>query len=149
MTDKGRAVRKRFGKHSEVPVHDEHRGRTKKCRRQAKAYLICMSVLFHRKVKTLFFVPSIESREKFLDACHDMAGHWDRWITMQFVRERLRWPGAGRDVNNFCKTCDECQKDFRDEKYNKMLRKHISGLFDTFSPDFARSNRKWQPIHYC
>ena len=47
-----------------------------------------------------------------LQLAHDvpMAGHMGRQRTLDRLRKRFWWPGITRDVDEYCKSCPECQK---------------------------------------
>ena len=39
-----------------------------------------------------------------------MAGHLGKKKTAERVKKRFYWPTLHKDVENYCKTCEECQK---------------------------------------
>ena len=51
-------------------------------------------------------------RQTVLELAHDipMAGHLGRKKTVDRVLQRFYWPGVFRDVEDHCRTCEQCQK---------------------------------------
>ena len=53
-----------------------------------------------------------QARKKVLFVAHDglLAGHCGIRKTLGRVESRFWWPGIGRDVQHYCRTCEICQK---------------------------------------
>ena len=51
-------------------------------------------------------------RQAVVKLAHDipMAGHLGKHKTVSRLQQRFYWPGLFRDVNNHCKSCEQCQK---------------------------------------
>ncbi len=64
------------------------------------------------KVQVSQIVVPAQARKKVLFTAHDglLAGHCGMRKTIARVENRFWWPGIGRDVRYYCKTCDVCQK---------------------------------------
>ena len=61
---------------------------------------------------TLQIVLPQKFREQVLALAHDniMAGHLGTKKTYQKLSAHFFWPGIGRSVREWCKTCDKCQR---------------------------------------
>ena len=58
-------------------------------------------------------VPSEEEIESILESCHEgvCGGHFAHDITSRkILQSGFIWPSLHRDVQNWCKTCDDCQR---------------------------------------
>ena len=119
-----------------VPVRlDERR---KSCMKtNAKRFLAWESKLFRRTVHGLGVVVPTPDRENVLKCFHDDIGHWDLKTTRQFVTKRHSWPTVYKDVRDYVKSCDGCQKVRPIPKYKTTLRLPISSLFSGISIAFA------------
>ena len=76
-------------------------------------------------------------RPQVLETFHDRIGHWDSTTSRQFFVDRYWCPGVAADIFSHVKTCKGCQLAQPAPKYRTTLRMPITGLFDTFSIDFA------------
>ena len=103
----------------------------------ARKFLVWESRLFRRTVHGLRVVVPTSDREKVLKCFHDDISHWDLKTTRQFVTERYLWPTVYRDVRDYVKSSEGCQKARPIPKYRNTLRLPISSLFSVFSIEFA------------
>ena len=111
--------------------------RTSRMKTNTMRFLVWESKLFRRTIHGIrVIVPSFD-REKVLKCFHDDIGHWNLKTTRQFVTERYWWPNIYKDVTEYVKSCDGCQKARQIPKYKTTLRLPVSSLFDVFSTDFA------------
>ena len=94
----------------------------------SKNFLVSESNLFRRITHCLRVVVLISDREKVLKSFHDNIGHWDLTTTRQFVTERYWWPTVYKDVKDYVRSCDGCQKACSIPKYKTILRLPISSL---------------------
>ena len=119
-----------------VPVGlDEQR--KSRMKTNAKKFLVWESRLFRRTFHGLRVVVPTSDREKVLKFFYDDIGHWDMKTTRQFVTGRYLWPIVYKDVRDYLKRCDGCQKARPIPKYKTTLRILISSLFRVFSIDFT------------
>ena len=82
-------------------------------------------------------VPDINTRSDILKCLHDEAGHWGFTSLYQMIADRFWWPGMRKQISDFVKTCDACQKAKPNTRYRSGARMPISGLFHTWSVDFT------------
>lgn len=59
--------------------------------------------------KDLIVVPE-GHRKKVLSAAHDQAGHIGSRKTTRLLQQHFYWPGMGRDVKDWVKTCHTCRQ---------------------------------------
>ena len=109
----------------------------KSIRRGAKRYLTWNDFLFRRTPKGLRMVPPQADRPGILETLHDDVGHWDVNSTRDFVISRFWWPMVYRDIYDYVKSCDGCQRRAAVPHYKTDLHLPITTLFDVFSIDFA------------
>ena len=80
-------------------------------------YVICpdSSLLFRVKNGRAKLVVPLELRDQVLVECHDsvLAGHGSARATLQRVAERFYWPYMEKDVDDYVKHCDVCQRNKR------------------------------------
>ena len=105
--------------------------------RSAKRFMACNGQLFRRNNNGFRAIQPIEARRKIISAFHDEIGHWDLQTTKKFVLDRYWWPVVHRDVNDYVRGCDGCQKATPIPKYKTTLQFPMTSLFDTYSIDFA------------
>ena len=104
-----------------APVGLDER-RKSRMKNNVKKFLVWESRLLRRTVHGLrVFVPTSD-REKVLKGFHDDIGHWDLNTTRQFVTERYWWPTVYKDVTDYVKSCNGCQKSRPIPKYKTTLR---------------------------
>ncbi len=106
---------------------------------RSKSYVIYDRNLYRRTSKGLPYVPDEEKRLEILTESHDDIGHWDFTTTYQIGSEQFRRPKMRVDVAHFMKSCDECQKANPAEQNRPHGKLPVSGLFHTWSIDFAGS----------
>jgi transposase InsO family protein len=106
-------------------------------RRNSKAYAVIGGDLFRRTAKGFRTIPAPSDRSTIMHMFHDQIGHWSVKTTIQFITERFWWPNCFRQIANYVRTCDGCQRSGPIPKYRSTLHLPISGLFHTFSLDFA------------
>ncbi|MBW0565576.1 hypothetical protein O181_105291 [Austropuccinia psidii MF-1] len=70
--------------------------------------------------------------------CHDspFSGHLSEDRTREKVKTYMRWPIWLKDVADYCKTCDRCQK------ANKSTGKRLGNMIKIQEP-----RRPWEIIH--
>jgi hypothetical protein len=53
-----------------------------------------------------------EKKREIIEECHssDVAGHFGVAKTLEQIKRRFDWEGVSKDVENFVKSCDVCQK---------------------------------------
>ena len=49
-------------------------------------------------------------RRKVMEIAHDRMQHMGARRVTKLVKQRFAWPGAGRDIAEFCRACPVCQK---------------------------------------
>lgn len=104
---------------------------------RAKKYLCHEQILYRRTVNGLKYVPPLSDRPKIVQGLHDEIGHWGIDATYEIITGHFWWPKVRPEVDAFVRSCDVCQKT------NPPPGKHpysvipISGLFHTWSVDFA------------
>ena len=108
-----------------------------KVRRNAKRFAVWDGSLFRRVEKRLKLVPRLDQRMSILQTYHDEIGHWDRNSTRTMLTDRFWWPSMYKEVHDYVKTCEDCQKMTRIPRYYSGLRTPMTSLFDVFSIDFA------------
>ena len=115
---------------------EDPRGR-RSVRRSAKSFLLWNGELFRRTQLGPKIILPKPMRKEAIVMFHDNIGHWDGETTRQFIVERYWWPNVVRDVFGHVKSCKGCQLASPVPKYRTTLRMPLTGLFDTFSIDFA------------
>ncbi|MBW0586715.1 hypothetical protein O181_126430 [Austropuccinia psidii MF-1] len=73
-----------------------------------------------------------------LKECHDspFSGHLSEDRTREKVKTCIWWPMWQKDVAEYCKTCDRCQK------ANKSTGKRLGNMIKIQEP-----NRPWEIVH--
>ena len=66
---------------------------------------------------------------------HDEAGHLGREKTLELVKRHFYWPGMVKDVEDFVRSCDICQR-------TKKITQAPAGLLQPIPPP----NRPWEEI---
>ena len=66
----------------------------------------------------------VQCRRTVLQVAHDipMSGHLGKEKTAQSVLQRFYWPTLYRDVAEYCRTCEVCQKSSRHKQRRAPLR---------------------------
>ena len=82
-------------------------------------------------------VPPQADRPGILKTLHYDVGPWDVNSTRDFVISRFWWPMVYRDIYDYVKSCDGCQRSAAVPHYKTDLHVPITTLFDIFSIDFA------------
>ena len=106
-------------------------------RRASNSFLVWDHQLFRRTPHGPKVVVPRHLRERAIKMFHDSIGHWDGETTQQFLAERFWWPRMVGQMYAHIKSCKGCQLAAAVPKYRTTLRTPITGLFDTFSIDFA------------
>ncbi len=106
-------------------------------KRKSKNYFIGDGNLFRRTKKGARYIPNIDDRPDLLTALHDDIGHWDFRASYKILADRYWWPSMRNDVAAHVRTCDECQKTKPYARYKSAQHQPVSGIFDTWSLDFA------------
>ena len=104
---------------------------------KAKNFLVHKHELFRRTIKGLRYVPKKESRMGIMRGLHDEVGHWDFGTTYRMISDRFWWPSMRKEVAHFVRSCDICQKTNAPEQGRPYGKMPVSGLFHTWSIDFA------------
>ena len=79
-----------------------------------------MKILINSKREKLLVVPS-EYRQKIMGKCHTdtLSGHLGIAGTKQKISQNYYWPKMGKEIKEFCQSCNICQmKKNREEKSN-------------------------------
>lgn len=126
---------KRYLLGQEIKVSDVRLRRN--VRRTAKSFLTWNGELFRRTGLEPKIVVSRYLRTQILTMMHDKIGHWNPEKTSQFAVERYWWPEVTAEVFAHVKSCKGCQRAAPIPKYRTSLRMPITGLFYSFSIDFA------------
>ena len=71
-------------------------------------------ILFHRaryrdRSYLQVVVPTCH-RTRVVSMAHDDAGHWSFKKTLQILRPNYFWPGMRKDVENYVRSCEACQR---------------------------------------
>lgn len=106
-------------------------------RRNIKSFVLWEDHMFRCTAFGLKAIAPIQSRQLLLKTFHNEIGYWDLETTMQFILDRFWWPNCQKEINNYVKSCDSCQRHKPIPKYRTTLHLPISTLFDTISIDFA------------
>ena len=74
-------------------------------------------ILFHRaryrdRSYLQVVVPTCH-RTRVVSMAHDDAGHWSFKKTLQILRPNYFWPNMRKDVENYVKSCEACQRQAR------------------------------------
>ena len=104
---------------------------------KAKSYLLHNGSLYRRTVKGLRYIPDEDKRLSIMKGLHDEIGHWDFATTYEIISGRFWWPKIRPDVAHFVRSCDVCQKVNPSEQHRPFGKIPVSGLFHTWSVDFA------------
>ena len=106
-------------------------------RRAGRHFLVWNNQLFRRTTLGPKVVVPRQLRQRVLRMFHDSIGHWDVETTRQFIAERFWWPRMPVSISHHVRSCDGCQRAAAVPRYRTTLRAPLTGLFDTFSLDFA------------
>ena len=85
-----------------------------KLRRKSKGFLIKNGYLFRKSRKCglpprrVIGLP--DQRRQVIQQLHDECGHRGRNMTYEFIKRRYQWKGMWDDVDQYCKSCEVCQK---------------------------------------
>ncbi|MBW0581967.1 hypothetical protein O181_121682 [Austropuccinia psidii MF-1] len=96
-------------------------------------------IIYHRTKHTC--VMTVVDRSLInlvLKECHDspFSGHLSEDRTREKVKTCIWWPMWQKDVAEYCKTCDRCQK------ANKSMGKRLGNMIKIQEP-----NRPWEIVH--
>ena len=94
--------------------------------------------LCRRRSKGLQFVPEEKARTSTTRGLHDEIGHWSFATTCKIVSDRLWWQKIRTDFAHFVRSCYSNQNSSPSEQNGPYRRMPVSGLFHTWSFDFAR-----------
>lgn len=75
-------------------------------------YRVCVDSKNKDEVGSKQLLVPKKFRSKVLDVAHEglLAGHFSHRKTAGKVYRRFFWPGVGKDIENFCRSCEVCQK---------------------------------------
>jgi len=83
------------------------------------------------KEEKVYVLKDEELRAEVIQLHHDvpMAGHGERWKTVELVTRNYWWPGVTRDVGRYVEECDLYQrmKNRTEELAGKLKLSEISG----------------------
>lgn len=68
---------------------------------------------------------------------HDDVGHYSRKTTVTSLSDRFWWPYMYKEVCEYVKTCEDCQRMSFISKYSSRLKVPWTRLFSTLSIEFA------------
>jgi hypothetical protein len=65
-----------------------------------------------------------EDRIKMLQSYHEVAGHGSNKTMQYLMKNKVCWKGMDKDIKNFVKTCDVCEKagQLRKNTKNKVIK---------------------------
>ena len=106
---------------------------------RAKNYHTHDGDLYRRTAKGLRFVTGERGRESIMRGLHNEIRHLSFATTYKVISDRFWWPKILLDVAHFVRSCDYCQKANPTEQNGLYGRVSVSGLFHTWSTDFAGS----------
>ena len=108
-------------------------------RQRARKFCLIADNLYRRTPQGPRYVPSIPERREYLRLLHDANGHYDAEATYLLLRSRAWWPNMYREVRNYVRACDRCQRrqPFGSELIRNPATAPVSGLWDAISIDFA------------
>ena len=106
-------------------------------KKKAKNFLLNQDRLFRRTKKELRLVPDMPTRSIIFQGIHDDTGHWDFKSTYEFIASRFWWTNIRPEISSFVRSNDVCQKTKPYDREEFQIRIPISGLFNTWSADFA------------
>lgn len=118
-------------------MEDQDADQRRRVRKNAKRFLSWNGNLFRRTKGGIRFIPPRSARVQILRMLHDNIGHWDVTTTKQFVLDRYWWPAVYRDIYDYVRGCQGCQKASSIPRYTHTAIIPLSSLFETFSIDFA------------
>ena len=75
-------------------------------------YRTCLKSKIDSRIGNKALVAPQECRQMILTVAHEsaMVGHYSQRKTNEKVRDIFFWPGMGRDIALFCRSCDKCQR---------------------------------------
>ena len=95
-------------------------GHITKCKSRSFQFIFQKNLVYRKcirsnrpnEVDSLALVVPRECRQSVLTTAHEspLAGHFSFRKTEMKIRSDFFWPGMGRDISLFCKSCDACQK---------------------------------------
>jgi len=90
----------------------------KRLRKLQNKFIIFKDKLYRRGIegKHRLYVPK-NKRTYMMTAAHDYNGHRGFYATNSLLTQRFWWPEMEKDVNNFVKTCHNCQ-----ERQKQLIR---------------------------
>jgi hypothetical protein len=108
-------------------------------RRLVQQFVVCDQKLF-RKAKTgphLLVLFTKEDLFHKLRVLHDRMGHFSFFYIYKWVSQRWWRPHLGREVKDYCRGCDACQRfSLNSPKFSFNGQSAISGLFNNWYGDF-------------
>ena len=104
---------------------------------RAKNYHMHDGDLYRRTAKGLRFVPGEKERISIMKGLKDEIGHWSFAKTYKIISDRFWWPKIRVDAAHFVRSWESCQKTNPAEQNGPYGRMPVSGLFHTWSIDFA------------
>lgn len=104
----------------------------------AGKYFMLWEVKLLRSTKNgLCSIPAIKNRAGILRTFHGEVGHRNKEATNKFILDRYWWPQLHRDILEYVKSCERCQKTKPLIPYRTTLNIPLAIIFETFSIDFA------------
>ncbi len=93
--------------------------------------------LYRRTAGVLQFAPAEDERIIIMEGLHNEIGHWDFATTYQIITDGFWWSTMRPDIAHFVRSCDPYQKTDPPERRSPYGEITVSGLFQTWSIDFA------------
>ena len=103
----------------------------------AKNYHMHDGELYPQTAIGLRFVPGEKSHTSIIRGLHDEIGNWSFATTYKIISGRLWRLKIRMDVPHFVRSRDSCQKADPLEQKGPYRKMPVSGLFHTWSIDFA------------
>ena len=75
-------------------------------------YRTCIDSKFKERIGNKSLVVPYDCRQLILAVGHEspMAGHYSQRKTIEKIRDIFYWPSIGRDISDYCRSCDICQR---------------------------------------
>ncbi|XP_069992741.1 uncharacterized protein [Penaeus vannamei] len=98
-------------------------------------YRVCLHSKDELELNNMQLVIPAVYRDKVLQLAHDSltAGHFSHRKTSLKVFENFFWPGAGADIERYCKSCHICQKVSPKGRVKRVPMKTVPVIQEPFS----------------
>ena len=109
----------------------------KKVEKEALAYTFDDSKVVFHDGSGCRIVPDIESRIKIIRETHH-EGHFQSATCVEKIKNRFVWPGMLKEIEDFVKRCEICQRHQKVREVNHPARAlEVSGIFDRIHVDYS------------